>query len=98
MLPTRSWTGWRCCAVDPRERLKRYLEQRKELGERELVLDGMTVEEVMKIVGAKGALAPRRPRAEAAPRVEPALPADASSRSEPAGEDTSATASPVSSA
>jgi len=40
--------------VDPRERLKRYLEQRKELGERELVLDGMTIDEVMKIVGAAG--------------------------------------------
>jgi DNA polymerase len=45
--------------VEPRERLKRYLEQRRELGERELVLDGMTVEDVMKIVGAAG----RAPRA-----------------------------------
>ena len=53
---------------DPRERLKRYLEQRKELGERELVLDGMTVDEVMNIVGALGGRnarqlksAPRKP-------------------------------------
>ena len=41
--------------MEPRERLKRYLEQRRELGERELVLDGMTVEDVMRIVGAAGA-------------------------------------------
>lgn len=34
------------------DRLRRYLEQRRELGERELVLDGMSVEEVMKIIGA----------------------------------------------
>jgi DNA polymerase len=47
--------GWRRCDVEARERLKRYLEQRRELGERELVLDGMTVEDVMKIVGAGGA-------------------------------------------
>jgi DNA polymerase len=39
--------------VDPRDRLRRYLEQRRELGETELVLDGMTVEEVMRIVGAR---------------------------------------------
>ena len=44
----------RRCDVEPRERLKRYLEQRRELGERELMLDGMTVEDVMRIVGAAG--------------------------------------------
>jgi len=33
--------------------LRRYLEQRREAGERELVLDDMTVEDVMRIVGAK---------------------------------------------
>lgn len=33
--------------------LRRYLEQRRETGETELVLDGMTVEDVMRIVGAK---------------------------------------------
>ena len=36
------------------ERLRRYLEQRRELGERELILDEMSVEEVMKIIGARG--------------------------------------------
>ncbi len=34
--------------------LRRYLEQRRDMGERELVLDGLTVEEVMKLIGAKG--------------------------------------------
>ena len=36
------------------DRLRRYLEQRRELGESELVLDGMSVDEVMKILGALG--------------------------------------------
>lgn len=35
------------------ELLRRYLEQRRESGETELVLDGMTVDDVMKIVGAR---------------------------------------------
>jgi uracil-DNA glycosylase len=39
--------------VDGKERLRRYLEQRRETGERELVLDGMTVDDVMRIVGAR---------------------------------------------
>ena len=46
------------------ELLRRYLEQRRESGETELVLDGMTVEDVMRIVGARslpvGATAPVR--------------------------------------
>jgi uracil-DNA glycosylase len=36
--------------VDAREQLRRYLEQRREMGERELVLDGLTVEEALRIV------------------------------------------------
>ena len=32
--------------MDAREQLRRYLEQRREMGERELVLDGMSVDEV----------------------------------------------------
>jgi uracil-DNA glycosylase family 4 len=39
--------------VDGKERLRRYLEQRRDTGERELVLDGMTVDDVMRIVGAR---------------------------------------------
>ncbi|HEU4585203.1 MAG TPA: uracil-DNA glycosylase [Gemmatimonadaceae bacterium] len=36
------------------DRLRRYLEQRRELGESELVLDSMSVDEVMRIIGALG--------------------------------------------
>ena len=39
--------------TDPRELLRRYLEQRRELGEREFVLDSMSVDEAMRILGAK---------------------------------------------
>ena len=60
--------------MEPRERLKRYLEQRRELGERELMLDGMTVDDVMRIVGAAGS-APAAPAGAAAPSGEP-VPAD----------------------
>lgn len=35
------------------ELLRRYLEQRRDMGETELVLDGLSVEEVMKLVGIK---------------------------------------------
>lgn len=41
--------------MDARERLRRYLEQRREVGESELVLDGMSVEDVLRVVGAAGA-------------------------------------------
>ncbi|HEX3159517.1 MAG TPA: uracil-DNA glycosylase family protein [Gemmatimonadaceae bacterium] len=40
--------------MDARERLRRYLEQRRDLGEAELVLDGMAVSEVMRLIGALG--------------------------------------------
>ena len=39
--------------MDAREKLRQYLEQRREMGESELVLDSMTVEEALRIVGAK---------------------------------------------
>ena len=42
--------------MDGREQLRRYLEQRKESGEHELVLDQLNVDEVLKLVGA----APKR--------------------------------------
>jgi DNA polymerase len=38
--------------MDARDRLRRYLEQRREMGETELLLDSMTVDDVMKAVGA----------------------------------------------
>ena len=37
---------------DAKEALRRYLEQRRELGESELVLDGLAVDDVLRIVGA----------------------------------------------
>ncbi len=45
---------WRRCFVGAEDRLRRYLEQRRELGESELVLDSMSVDEVMRIIGALG--------------------------------------------
>ena len=40
--------------MDARDLLRRYLEQRRELGESELVLDGLHVEDVMRLLGAAG--------------------------------------------
>ncbi len=44
--------------MDARNLLRRYLEQRRELGESELVLDGLHVEDVMRLLGAAGRPAP----------------------------------------
>lgn len=61
--------------MDAREQLRRYLEQRREMGERELILDDMSVDDVMRIVGASrsattgGAAAPPSKR-DAAPTAE----------------------------
>jgi DNA polymerase len=41
--------------VNAKERLRRYLEQRRDMGETELLLDSMTVEDVMRAIGAIGA-------------------------------------------
>ena len=62
--------------------LRRYLEQRREAGERELVLDDLKVEDVMRIVGAKNWLnAPgptaAEPVAERVPELPPPVVADA---------------------
>ena len=40
--------------MDAREQLRRYLEQRKEAGETELVLDHLDVEQALALLGAKG--------------------------------------------
>src|SRR6266404_1935130 len=40
--------------MDARLLLRRYLEQRRELGESELVLDSLNVEDVMRLLGAIG--------------------------------------------
>ena len=44
--------------MDARVLLRRYLEQRRELGESEMVLDALTVEDVMRLLGATGRTAP----------------------------------------
>src|SRR5690242_21322967 len=49
--------------MDAREKLRRYLEQRREMGESELVLDSMTVDEALRIVSgsasSSGSASPR---------------------------------------
>src|ERR1700736_7001000 len=40
--------------MDAKELLRRYIEQRRELGESELVLDPLNVEDVMRVIGAAG--------------------------------------------
>ncbi len=51
--------------MDGREQLRRYLEQRREAGERELVLDGLDVGEVMRLLGADAASGTREPMRDA---------------------------------
>jgi uracil-DNA glycosylase family 4 len=47
--------------VDAKLLLRRYLEQRRELGESELVLDSLHVDEVMQLLGAFGRARPKPP-------------------------------------
>src|SRR5688500_5336523 len=49
--------------MDAREQLRRYLEQRREMGERELVLDDMSVDDVMRILDARTPASPGADRA-----------------------------------
>ena len=65
----------RRCSVDARDRLRQYFEQRKELGESEFILDGMSVEDALRAIGMQGALPTPPPRSEQAER--PAGPASA---------------------
>jgi DNA polymerase len=59
--------------MDARERLRQYLEQRRELGESELVLDRMDVDDVLRVVGAlRGGAAPVAPATPATPTASPA--------------------------
>jgi DNA polymerase len=52
--------------MDARDQLRRFLEQRKEAGETELVFDQLSVDEAMRLLGA----IPRGPSAPAGPRPE----------------------------
>jgi uracil-DNA glycosylase len=63
------------------EQLRRYLEQRREMGESELVLDSLTVDDALKMLGAKNLAGMTRPSA-AEPRVE-ARPAERIAESAP---------------
>ena len=45
--------------MDARERLRQYLEQRRELGESEFVLDGLSLDEALRAIGAASAPATR---------------------------------------
>jgi DNA polymerase len=62
------WSVW---PVDGREQLRRYLEQRREAGEHELLLDRLTVDEAMDLVAAPP---PRAVRRQLTPPVDAALP------------------------
>ena len=48
--------------MDARELLRRYLEQRRDLGETELVLDSLSVEEALAMLGAKQGMQQGTPR------------------------------------
>jgi uracil-DNA glycosylase len=54
--------------VDAKEKLRRYLEQRRELGETELALDGLTVDDALRILGANAGAQSARPPAATAPK------------------------------
>ena len=62
--------------MDAKDRLRRYLEQRREMGESEFALDTMSIEEAMKVIGSGKASGstPMRPLGGAVPAV-PAVPA-----------------------
>jgi DNA polymerase len=75
--------------VDARDALRQYLEQRKELGERELMLDDLSVDDALRLVMGAAASRPAKPvssrgssvpqdkavREESAPVQQPPLPA-----------------------
>jgi uracil-DNA glycosylase len=71
--------------VNARDQLRRYLEQRREAGELELVLDHLTVDEVLALVGAGRAAASR-----AVQPVTPEPPATRAPESTPGPEHASA--------
>ena len=59
--------------MDAKEQLRRYLEQRRDMGETELVLDGLTVDEALRILGANGgasAMADQREAKSLSPAIE----------------------------
>jgi len=79
--------------MDAKDRLRRYLEQRREMGESEFALDSMSIEEAMKVIGSGKASggSPMRPLGGAggAPPAAPAAPAVPRGEGAPASERTS---------
>ena len=61
--------------MEPKELLRRYLEQRRELGETEFVLDRLTVDEAMTLLGARGGNQPVSPVPRASKPAAPSSPA-----------------------
>jgi DNA polymerase len=65
--------------MDARERLRAYLEQRREMGESEFVLDSLSVDDVLRVLGDKQPAPSSRPRAasdgHAAPSTRDTAPA-----------------------
>src|SRR5688572_32126603 len=49
---TRSLIELWNCSMDARDQLRRFLEQRREAGETELVFDHLSVDEAMRLLGA----------------------------------------------
>ncbi len=68
--------------MDARDSLRRYLEQRRELGESELVLDSMSVEEALRLLGAGKVVS--GPSSPAAPAWRDAIRAAGGGQSPPA--------------
>ncbi len=64
--------------MDAKERLRLYLEQRRETGESELVLDSMSVDDVLSLVGASSKAKPPRTAAPPASAMVPPAPRMAS--------------------
>ena len=66
--------------MDAREQLRRFLEQRREAGETELVFDSLSVEEAMRLLGASTPQATSKlpPGNERSARPGAATPANAS--------------------
>ena len=77
--------------MDAKDRLRRYLEQRREMGESEFALDTMSIEEAMKVIGsgkASGA-GPMRPLGGPAPDPAAAVPRPAEASPRPGAPETS---------
>jgi DNA polymerase len=81
--------------MDAREQLRRYLEQRRETGERELILDGMSVEDVMRIIGAPATPVPTTTRPAERGENRPGERAQERASTPPATRDESSEAAPV---